>query len=333
LAAPLNERAGTPARLLALAGSGVVILLLGHLLPLGGHSYIGQSLRDSLHGLAFFVFTLIIFRLALPRLGVYRAALFAAAASLLAGSAGELAQWLNGQEYSLRDIGQDALGTAAALCLMIGRYGRREGRLRPDRARAVMAGGGFLLVVVLAPVLWWTWVLAARAAAAPVLADFEGAWETALITAGERVATPAEWPASGDYLLRVATPARRYAGVQFLDPYPHWGGFGELRFVAAAGDGERHDLTLRVHDEGHDNRFDDRFNRTFAIGPEPREYCIPMTEIENAPDDRRMNLAAIAGMTVFLIDTEGTEVFLLDAVRLSTGSCRDSSAPSDPGPP
>ena len=320
-------------RLLVLAGSGVAVILLGHLLPLGGHSYIGQSLRDSLHGLAFFVFTLIIFRLALPRLGVYRAALFAAAASLLAGPAGELAQWLNGQEYSLRDIGQDALGTAAALCLMIGRHGRREGKLRADRARAVMAGGGFLLVVVLAPVVWWTWVLAARAAAAPVIADFEGAWETALITAGERVETPADWPADGDYLLRVETPARRYAGVQFRDPYPHWGGFTELRFVAAAGNGESHNLTLRVHDEAHDNRFADRFNRTFAIGPEPREFCIPLGDIENAPDDRRMDLAAIAGMTFFLIDTEGTEVFLLDAVRLATGSCPDSSAPSDPAPP
>jgi len=315
----LSERSGLPARLLALAGSGVVIILLGHLLPLGGHSYIGQSLRDSLHGLAFFVFTLIIFRLALPRLGVYRAALFAASASLLAGPAGELAQWLNGQEYSLRDIGQDALGAAAALCLMIGRHGRREGRLRPDRARAVTAGGGFLLVVVLAPVVWWTWVLAARAAAAPVIADFEGAWETALITAGERVATPAGWPAAGNYLLRVETPARRYAGVQFRDPYPHWGGFSELRFVAAAGDGEAHDLTLRIHDEAHDNRFADRFNRSFAIGPEPREYCIALADIENAPDGRRMDLAAIAGMTFFLIDTEGTEVFLLDAIRLGAG--------------
>ncbi len=306
-------------RLLALSGCGVAILLLGHLLPLGGHSYIGQSLRDSLHGLAFFVFTLIIFRLALPRLGVYRAALFAAAASLLAGPAGELAQWLNGQEYSLRDIGQDALGTAAALCLMIGRHGRREGRLRSDRARAVTAGGGFLLVVVLAPVVWWTWVLAARSAAAPVIADFEGAWETALITAGERVATPAGWPAAGHYLLRVETPARRYAGVQFRDPYPHWGGFSELRFVAAAGDGASHELTLRVHDEAHDNRFVDRFNRSFAIGPEPREYCVPITDIANAPDGRRMELAAIAGMTFFLIDTEGTEVFLLDAIRLGAG--------------
>ncbi|WP_405229986.1 hypothetical protein [Lentisalinibacter sediminis] len=318
---------GLPLRLLAIAVAGIGVLLLGHLLPLGGGSYIGQSLRDSLHGLAFFVFTLIIFRLALPRLGVYGAALFAAATSLLAGPAGELAQWLTGKEFSLRDIGQDALGAAAAVCLMIGRHGWRQGRLRAERGRAVMAGGGFLLVVVLAPVVWWTWVLAGRASAAPVIADFEGAWETALITAGERVSTPAGWPAPGDYVLRVETPARKYAGVQFRDPYPHWGGATALRFVASTGDGESHQLTLRIHDERHDNRFADRFNRTFPIGPEPREFCIPMNDIENAPEGRRMDLNAIAEMTAFLIDTDGTEVFLLDRMRLSyaPGGCSEPS--------
>ena len=47
----------------------------------------------------------------------------------------------------------------------------------------------------------------------------------------------------------------------------------------------------------------------------------------------KFNVAAIAGMTFFLIDTDGTEVFLLDAIRLSREPCPDSSAPSDPAPP
>ncbi|MEJ2602698.1 MAG: hypothetical protein P8172_05325 [Gammaproteobacteria bacterium] len=326
----------SPTRLIGLAALAIGVILLGHLLPLGGGSYIGQSLRDSLHGPAFFLFSAIVFRLALPSLGALRAALFAAAAVLLAAPAGETAQLLAGQKFSLHDIRQDLLGGACALLALVAHYGRREGRIDSRRARAITAGAWLLSFAVLAPVLWWTWVLAARAAAVPVIAGFEGAWEESLITAGERIEKPAGWPAAGLYVLRVATPARKYAGVRFLDPYPHWGGFTDLRFVAGTDDRETRRLAFRVHDVYHNQQYSDRFNRAFTIGPEPREFCIPLDDIQQAPDNRQMDLDAIDGMTFFLVDTDGTEVFLLDAIRLgysATGPCRDSSGPAGPAPP
>ncbi len=305
----------------------LVTLMLGHLLPFGEHSYIAQQIRDSFHGPAFLVFAWVIWRLAIPRFTVYGTALLAAATALIAAPAGELAQVATGKAFSFSDIGHDLAGAACAIAFLIGHHARRERLLPPGRSRALTAGGTMLLIVVLAPLAWWTWVLAARAAAVPILAGFEGDWELVLLTAGRKVESPPGWPGQGRRVLRVETPPRKYAGVQFKDPYPHWGGFTDLRFIAATGDGVAHELNLRIHDETHDQSFRDRFNRSWQITPEPREICIPLEEVRAAPKGRAMDMDAIDGMTFFLIDTAGGEIVLLDDIRLGyslRGPCRDS---------
>lgn len=305
----------------------LVTVMLGHLLPLGEGSYIVQQIRDSLHGPAFLVFAWVIWRLAIPRYTVYGTALLVTAAAAIAAPAGELAQVATGKAFSWRDVGHDLLGTACALAFLIGHHAAREDLLPRARARALTAGGVLLLGGVLAPLAWWAWVLAARAMAVPVIAAFEGDWEMALLTAGSRIETPGGWPGVGRFALRLEMPPRKYAGVQFLDPYPHWGGFTDLRFVAAAGDGRAYELNLRIHDEIHDQNFRDRFNRSWQITPEPREICIPLEDVRAAPKGRAMDMDAIDGMTFFLIDTAGGEIVLLDDVRLGyslRGPCRDS---------
>lgn len=320
-------------RYVVLGGLVVAVLLAGHLLPIGQHSMLLQQLRNAMHAPVFLVLTLVLFRLASGSMSQHSAALLAGASAFLAALGGEGLQALTGSHFSSEDVLRDLAGAACALSFLLARRAvPRSGPASAWQRRLLLAVAGVLMLVVAWPLAWSSFVLGARAAAVPVVASFDADWELAMVVSppgrAKAVPTPVDWPVGGKRVLQVAPPAARYGGVQIVDPWHDWRDFGFLSFVAASASGQPLELTLRVHDEAHNNTYSDRYNHSWTISSEPRRICIPLALLASAPQNRVMDLGTIAGMTFFLTDTTGAEAFLLDEIRLfgaGDGACTGAS--------
>lgn len=91
-----------------------------------------------------------------------------------------------------------------------------------------------------------------------------------------------------------------WPGITHVEPQPDWRGHTQLMLDLTNPGDEPLTLTLRVHDERHDNRWRDRFNRTFTLAPSARRLlAIPLTDIARAPVGRALDLARVAGLILY----------------------------------
>jgi hypothetical protein len=306
-------------------------LLLGHLLPFGEHSLLLQNLRNALHGPAFLLGSVIIWQAIQHRFTTSATALVSGAMVVAIAIGGEALQFANGYPFSLRDIGFDLLGGTTILLYMSGVAARRGLTLKPGAALPLRAGAGVLLIVLMLPAAWWSLTIVGRSLDMPQLISHQYPWWRSSIEAHgstiSLVEPPPGWPLDRSPVVRIQTVDARYAGVTLLDPYPDWQGFSSLTFLAASGDGRERRLTMRVHDEAHDQSYADRLNRSWHLGrpvrngirsgiDEPRRFCIPLSEIEHAPAGRDMNLGSISALAFFVTDARAGDVFLLGDMRL-----------------
>jgi hypothetical protein len=75
-------------------------------------------------------------------------------------------------------------------------------------------------------------------------------------------------------------------------------------------------LTIRVHDADHDQRYADRFNRRLVVSPGLNRFVIPVEDIVNAPDRRRMDLRRIRGIVLFAYELDRATHVYLGPLRL-----------------
>jgi len=310
-------------------------LLLGHLLPFGEHSLLLQNLRNALHGPAFLLGSAVIWQVLQHRSSTVNTALITGTAVFATAFGGEALQLVNGYPFSFRDIGFDLLGGATALMYLSGNAVRHGRMLRPEAASMLRGGAGVLLIALMLPAAWWSLAIVERHLAVPQLMDDRFPLRRNMIEAHNSTITllkpPPGWPAEHRRVVRVETSAARYAGIAIPDPFPDWSGFSSLTFLAASGDGRERRLTLRVHDNAHDQSYADRFNRSWHLGrpvvnglrsglDTARRFCIPLEEIEAAPAERKMDLKSISALAFFTTDAEAGDVFLLGDVRLEKRS-------------
>ena len=75
-------------------------------------------------------------------------------------------------------------------------------------------------------------------------------------------------------------------------------------------------LTVRIHDEYHDNKFDDRFNRLLTIKPGLNNLLIQLDEIRQSPELRTLRVDKIASMAFFMKDREVAATLFFDNIKL-----------------
>jgi hypothetical protein len=75
-------------------------------------------------------------------------------------------------------------------------------------------------------------------------------------------------------------------------------------------------MTLRIHDRWHTQEYRDRYNREFVIPPGVNQIRVPVGQIAGAPAGRRMDLAAIDGVGMFVVRPESNFVLYFDNFRL-----------------
>lgn len=218
------------------------------------------------------------------------------------GGVVEIVQTFVDRDASLEDLGTDALGAGCALGIASAF----------DRQKIWSVGQVVAVVLGLFCGLWALFPVGQaivayidRAAVFPVVARFSSPLDLYFIgsgTAGLSLQTlPARWARPGDDLsLRIDFTTPLWPGMSHGEPEPDWRGFAALVLDVTNPDETPLRLTVRVHDIAHDQRHEDRFNRTFEVPPSKRvNLRIPMKDILAGPVGRPLNLARVAGIVVF----------------------------------
>ena len=295
-------------RPLLLVAIALIALVLGVSLP--SWPKIFGVMNNFAHAPVFGMFTLVVLRLirtrrssATARAGDYGIAFVVA---IGVGGLVEIAQGFLDRDSSLEDANTDALGDGCAL----GIAAAFDHQLWRDKIRlagrvAAAAVGLCCGLWALLPVGQAVIAYAERAAAFPVIARFSSPRDLYFIGSGTARLSlqplPARWARPGDDLsLRIDFAAPVWPGVSHDEPEPDWRGFSALVLDVTNPDQIPLQLTVRVHDAEHDQRYEDRFNRAFEVMPANRVVLrIPMPDILTGPVGRPLDLAHVAGIVVF----------------------------------
>lgn len=153
----------------------------------------------------------------------------------------------------------------------------------------------------------------------PLLAGFESEAELSRWD-GDRVdlclvTTPR---LQGRYSGKVTLTTDKYSGVSLDHFRGDWSGRNGLAFNVF-NPGSQIVLYYRVHDHLHrgiHQRYEDRYNGRTILKHGWNEVVIPMADIINGPKDRKMDVAKISGVGLFVMNQPDRRVLFIDNVRL-----------------
>ena len=154
----------------------------------------------------------------------------------------------------------------------------------------------------------------------PLLSGFETPFELTRWTEKERIAIAKNVKLEGIASMKVQLTTETYSGV-FLKYSPRdWRGFRWLQFSVYNPLNHELNLTCRVHDRKHTGGielYEDRFNRSYSFRNGWTTIRIPLTDIENAPSNRKMDMQQIYGLGIFATRLEIPKLIYIDDVRLT----------------
>jgi hypothetical protein len=314
---------------------GVLFALL--LAPIGlGVTQLAKALENAAHGplfAALAVGSLLLLRQILP--GYSTAMLYALALliALVLGALSELAQSFTGsREARINDWINDAFGAFAGLSAFAAFDSRLQ--FRSASKVCVLLLSAFAMAYVFKPVLDAGMSAYQRQMQFPELVTWHTLSGYRVLTASEAsgmvTSIPAEWRRSADELALYVQPhatqpaadpdtaPESYPGVTLEEPWPKWSDHRVLIIDIVNPNSADLLMTLRINDRRHNNRFADRFNRRLQIAPRQRtEIVIPLDDIARGPEQRAMDLSAIAKLMLFQDGRRGAQPFYLCGIRLA----------------
>lgn len=226
--------------------------------------------------------------------------------TIVVGIVVEWIQGLIGRDASFADVVTDALGALCALGLFAWwqahtiRDARSSWKGRTGLVVALVAAGAVALPVAEAASAY-----ARRASAFPVILRFETQLDVYFVSTqgvrAEQRSLPRPWGRDDDpRSLRLRVTGGEFPGLALVEPQADWRGYRLLHLDITNPDDEPLSVTLRVHDQSHNNRLTDRFNRTFVLAGRTREVMsVPLADVEAAPEGRKLDLSRIASLIVF----------------------------------
>jgi hypothetical protein len=221
--------------------------------------------------------------------------------SALLGAATEIAQAFTHRDPALLDVGRDLGGATCALAAAAACDSLLY-RSRPVLIRALGVGvATALALVIVAPLATALVAYAHRARNFPVLFTPARPIDLYFVESGRQtLALSASASDAASRTLRVGLHDQPYAGIALNEPSPDWRGFRALRVDVSNPGAEPLNFNVRVDDESHGQRIDDRYNGSFPIAARSRRIVeIPLASIEAAPRGRRLDLARIAKVVLF----------------------------------
>jgi VanZ family protein len=221
---------------------------------------------------------------------------------LIFGLSIEAVQHLIGRDPSLYDALMDLLGITAGTILYSGIIRRS---LSPHLSIVILLA--LTLTAFSLPIYWFT-VYQVRAAQFPRLIDPGNFFSRALIegsNGGEvrHIEVPKDWlmPADSDFdsCANVSLLEGRWPGLKVQEPEADWRGYEKLELNIYSEQSIDLPLVLRIHDQNHNRQFDDRYNRRLLVHPGYNTISLPLSEIEQAPKARPMDLSDISEVMIY----------------------------------
>jgi len=119
--------------------------------------------------------------------------------------------------------------------------------------------------------------------------------------------------------MKVMLNTNTYSGVA-LKYFPgDWEGYRYFKFSVYNPDSENLKLTCRIHDWQHtqgQQKYEDRFNRSFSISQGWHTITIPLEQVALAPENRLMEMQRIQGVGLFTVRLTHPRTFYVDDVGL-----------------
>ena len=266
------------------------------------------------HIFSFALWTFVIIRYwHLPaELGFVKQASIVLITALIVGILIELIQSVVGRSAQLHDIYRDIVGSAFALIFFL-----------PSRKLMLRTKLHLLQIIVLVLIMLEMLPLSIAVADEmiakqqfPLLADFETPFEENRVDR-ENSARCDQVARKGKHSLKVQLTTEKYSGTG-LKYFPNdWSAYGFLNFSVNIPVEDGLKLTCRVNDSQHDQKYKDRFNRSFDMKTGWNDIKIPLQEIADAPADRKMDLTHIQSLGIFAVELPAPRIIYLDNIYLS----------------
>jgi hypothetical protein len=274
-------------------------------------TYAGRTVENAGHTPLFFLVTLgVIYVLrGDPRFIGWRLYLVAGAVGLGMGFLSEVIQRPLARDASWEDVGSDALGTICALATHA--VFERLSGLRPWHRSLALAVAVGCVVIYVTPIVAMARAYLHRNAQFPVIASFDSRlelyWTLSIGVRREIV----------DQALEVEFVAEETPGIGFHEPVPDWRAYRWLLLDVENPATESLRLGVRVHDDHHNRRFNDRFNRGYDVAAGERKTVrISLDDVRRGPRTRPMDMAHISNLTLFRGANTGSRRLRIHSIRL-----------------
>ncbi len=251
--------------------------------------------------------------------------LLAFGVAVVVGALSEAAQGGTAEGGEALDVVRDAAGAAAALLVAAALDRSLRPHLPPRRIsspRVLVAAGAALLAAAFAPLVLAGALYLRRDAAFPTIWDPGAGWPSRFSSVStsarlELVRAPSgRGGGTEGSVARVTFLPSEYPGLVIDEPYPDWRGYGRLVFDAFSGEAGPTRVVLRIDDDRHDGRYEDRFNRSLTLRPGWNAVSIPLREVRSAPRGRGMDMARIRRLVLFAVRPTAPFSICLGAMRL-----------------
>lgn len=296
----------------------LVLLIATPLFFFGGPDFNSHRLLKELWNLGhLFFFALFVFLLDHYWCSQQRSKFFRVAATLIVlviiGFTTELIQLgMSDRFFSWMDLVKDISG---GFIVLFWKIGQKEARTQAVFFR-VMAF--FIFGINLLPLLNISIDTYHSYKEFPLLAGFEHKTELNRWDGVARLTLDSQVRLKGNYSGKIELGTERYSGI-FLNHFPrNWSNRNGLAF-SVFNPGPSLQLHYRVHDNlhsGDSQEFSNRFNGNSILNHGWNEIVIPMVDIFNGPQERRMNLDKIQGFGIFVVQQKNRRTLYLDNVRL-----------------
>jgi len=151
----------------------------------------------------------------------------------------------------------------------------------------------------------------------PLLGSFESfteisRWRTngATIKRGLKHAT------HGEFSLMVTFSPGLYPGITMNYPPRDWRNQDILSFDIFLEEEKTFELIIRINDLLCDEEYEDRYKRTISLIPGANYITIPLSEVEQAPKDRKFEMGHISVLSISSFNLTEHRIVYVDNIRL-----------------
>lgn len=317
-----------PARILKLLGIAVLLAAVFFLMlfldrfGFNRQSTFWSAARNFGHVPLFGVIAIVILWLMQLSLGRRTSFLFQYSVALIAtaglGAFSEYMQFFTQRDADVMDLVFDIAGAASFLAVYFSidpRLSDRGHQLQRRIRWRLRIAALLILLVTAIPTFIGAAASWKRRMTFPELYTFSGYLEGQYLetksAAVEYVESPAGWSDHDSQVARVTFDTSRYPGIAFKGPFPDWSDYQALKLDVFSPV----DSTVSVYVMVKDYKaapYDDRYTGTFEIVRGYNTIRIRLTDIENAPKYRQLDLAAIYVIHFFIIEPKQPVVLYMD---------------------